>query len=265
MPRQNIQQARNGAVAANLEQAHDTRAITSSPILKKPASPAPAEKKQGIFGKMASKLAGHSDSSSSSASRSANGSSPKSSLQRSSSQNQHRNVSRGSSTGPTRVQQEQQQQQQQDPASVFAAPPKNTGPVFGVPISDGPPLAYAVSIIGGQRHQLPILVFSLVEAIFRRGLDTAGIFRINGNPAAIDRLVQTYDTYPSYGDDIDLDKETIFTLCDLLKRYLRDLPEPVLSKEVWPLFVAGCLTDTGADEEKEHVRKLAAAQIILRL
>lgn len=43
------------------------------------------------------------------------------------------------------------------------------GPVFGTPLQEIPPLAMAISIIGGQRHQLPILVFSLVEAIFKRG------------------------------------------------------------------------------------------------
>lgn len=43
------------------------------------------------------------------------------------------------------------------------------GPVFGTALQDIPPLAMAISIIGGQRHQLPILVFSLVEAIFKRG------------------------------------------------------------------------------------------------
>jgi len=142
---------------------------------------------------------------------------------------------------------------------------RTRGPIFGVKITEGPPLAYAVSIIGGQRHQLPILVFSLVEAIFRRGLDTPGIFRMNGNPAAINRLVEVYNTYPSYGDDINLEHETIFTLCDLLKRYLKDLPEPVLSKDLWTLFIGSCLMHTGADEEKEHARKLAAAQIVLRL
>lgn len=48
-------------------------------------------------------------------------------------------------------------------------PADKRGPVFGTPLQDIPPLAMAISIIGGQRHQLPILVFSLVEAIFKRG------------------------------------------------------------------------------------------------
>lgn len=48
-------------------------------------------------------------------------------------------------------------------------PALKPGPVFGTALQDVPPLAMAISIIGGQRHQLPILVFSLVEAIFKRG------------------------------------------------------------------------------------------------
>lgn len=79
------------------------------------------------------------------------------------------------------------------------------------------------------------------------------------------RLVNIYNTYPSYGDDVNLDHESVFTLCDLLKRYLRDLPEPVLSKELWGVFVASCLEYSGHDAEKEHLLQLAAAQIIFRL
>lgn len=150
-----------------------------------------------------------------------------------------------------------------DPSQAEKANTK--GPIFGVRIADAPPLAYAVSIIGGQRHQLPILVFSLVEAIFRRGIDTSGIFRMNGDATAIARLVDLYNTYPSYGDDVNLENETIFTLCDLLKRYLKDMPEGVLPAALWSVFVSSCLHDTGGDPEKEHVRKLAAAQIIFRL
>ena len=145
--------------------------------------------------------------------------------------------------------------------ALSASQTRNRGPIFGVRISEAPPLAYAVSIIGGQRHQLPILVFSLVEAIFRRGIETPGIFRMNGDAAAIARLIAVYNTYPSYGDDINLNNETLFTLCDLLKRYLKDLPEAIMSRELWQLFIATCLT--GADTE--HDQQLASAQIIFRL
>ena len=214
-----------------------------------PSSPTPA-KKQGLFHKMAASFggggSGHARKASTGSALSESGESKRGRLV--------------SGTAPL---------QEQSPSKSNVATPagkqKSQGPVFGVRIADAPPLAYAVSIIGGQRHQLPILVFSLVEAIFRRGIDTSGIFRMNGDAAAISRLVQLYNTYPSYGDDVNLENETIFTLCDLLKRYLKDMPEAVLPTSLWNVFVASCLHETGGDAEKEHVRKLAAAQIIFRL
>lgn len=257
-----LQQARNGSAISNPPSAG------ASPVPNNPATvshphngaqkqalpPVPLQpvkdKKTGLFDRMAAKLGGQDAT------------------------NHRRLSSGGLDTGSDNVAastnlKPSQEQQHQYPANaaanVNALNALNRGPIFGAKISEAPPMAYAVSIIGGQRHQLPILVFSLVEAIFRRGIQTSGIFRMNGTTAAINRLVELYNTYPTYGDDVDLEQETLFTLCDLLKKYLRDLPESVLSQDLWNLFVAGCLVHTGADQEQEHVRKLAAAQVIFRL
>jgi hypothetical protein len=97
------------------------------------------------------------------------------------------------------------------------------------------------------------------------GLDTSGIFRMNGNAASVQKLVECYNRWPSYGDDYNTEEETIFTLCEVLKRYLRELPEPLLHGALWTVFVYGCLADRGLSDESEHYKRMAAVQIIFRL
>ena len=43
------------------------------------------------------------------------------------------------------------------------------GPAIGVGLEAIPDNAWCTSLIGGQRHQLPIVVFAVVEEIYRRG------------------------------------------------------------------------------------------------
>ena len=43
------------------------------------------------------------------------------------------------------------------------------GPAFGVSLNDAPPGSWCTSLIGGQRHEIPLVVFSIVEEIYRRG------------------------------------------------------------------------------------------------
>lgn len=88
---------------------------------------------------------------------------------------------------------------------------------------------------------------------------------MNGNAAAVQRLVEVYNTWPSYGDDHITDEDTIFTLCEVLKKYLRDLPESLLGGSLWTVFVYGCLADRGLSAESEHYKRMAAVQIIFRL
>ena len=249
------QMARNGSIITDAtaspipgNTAASSINSSTSPTALPPVPGSPRAKKQGLFHKMAASFGG--GGSSGHARKTSNASSIIDSPE-----SKRGQVVSGSASLPGN--------KQNDAAHLDKA--KLQGPIFGVRIADAPPLAYAVSIIGGQRHQLPILVFSLVEAIFRRGIDTSGIFRINGDADSISRLVGLYNTYPSYGDDVILGNETIFTLCDLLKRYLKDMPEAVLPTALWNVFVASCLHETGGDPEKEHIRKLAAAQIIFRL
>ncbi|GAA6035932.1 hypothetical protein JCM8097_005172 [Rhodosporidiobolus ruineniae] len=148
--------------------------------------------------------------------------------------------------------------------------PKETPPplptskkaVFGVPLAQVAEYGFVTSMIAGQRHDLPGVTFSTVEEIYRRGQGTKvpGLMQLQGEPGRVAKLVQIYDSPPDYGEHHDLSIESIHNVTSLLKRYLRDLPEPVLDQRLWRLYLAACV-----DSQNPLKSRIACAQIILRL
>lgn len=155
--------------------------------------------------------------------------------------------------------------------------------VFGVPLSETSRYASCVTIIGGQRHVLPIVAFAAVEDIYKRGMGTPGLLRIAGDLQRIDRLVSVFDSPPSYGDRQDVSGEDVHTLCGLLKRFLRALPDPLLDPRLTSVFWHACVEPAIRSEQvandnafftvqtpdtiESHSerRRVAIAQCILRL
>ncbi|GAA5991111.1 hypothetical protein JCM5350_006668 [Sporobolomyces pararoseus] len=139
-------------------------------------------------------------------------------------------------------------------------PPKRV--VFGQKLSQVAEYGFVTSMIAGQRHDLPGVCFSSVEEIYRRGQGSKvpGLLQLAGEPGRVARLVQIFDAGPDYGEHHDLSVESIHNVCSLLKKYLHDLPEPVLDERVYRLFLAGCV-----DSANSLPRRVASAQIILRL
>ncbi|BGP28565.1 Type II inositol 1,4,5-trisphosphate 5-phosphatase [Rhodotorula toruloides] len=134
--------------------------------------------------------------------------------------------------------------------------------VFGAPLAQVAEYGFVTSMIAGQRHDLPGVCFSTVEEIYRRGqgYKVPGLMQMQGEPGRIAKLVQIYNTPPDYGEHHDLSIESIHNVTSLLKRYLRDLPEPVLDQRLWRLFQAACVDSTNSLKAR-----IASAQIILRL
>lgn len=166
--------------------------------------------------------------------------------------------------------------------------------------------AWCTSLIGGQKHDLPLVVFSVVEEIYRRGgsprtqqakepkwlttyvgMSHPGIFRLAGDGTRISHLTKVFNMPPLYGDSLSISSEPIHNLTGLVKRYIRDLPEPILDESLFSAFVDFCLDrdqdfpavdkealvntktessspGTGTATRPLEVR-IAAAQIMLRL
>ena len=118
-------------------------------------------------------------------------------------------------------------------ASISSTP---SGPQFGVDLSA------LVERVGG----LPSVVRRCVTHIEANGLDVEGIYRLSGSAARISELAAMVDG----GGELWFAAGTpIHDVCGLLKLYLRQLPEPLLTAALWrPLLaVADELEERGVD------------------
>jgi hypothetical protein len=66
-------------------------------------------------------------------------------------------------------------------------------------------------------------------------LTTEGIFRKNGNIRRLNQLAEDIDKNPT---SVDLMQDNPIQICALLKKFLRDLPEPLLTFKLFNLFIS---------------------------
>ena len=112
----------------------------------------------------------------------------------------------------------------------------DVGPQFSID------LARVVARVGG----LPTVVRRCVTHIEANGLDVEGIYRLSGSSARINELANMVDC----GGELWFAAGTpIHDVCGLLKLYLRELPDAVLTKRLYPYFLAA-----GTCEQSESSR-----------
>jgi hypothetical protein len=66
-------------------------------------------------------------------------------------------------------------------------------------------------------------------------MSVEGVFRKNGSLRTLRELQEEIDA--KGGDSVDLNKEAPVTLANLLKRFLRYMPDPVLTLKLYRLFM----------------------------
>lgn len=110
--------------------------------------------------------------------------------------------------------------------------PSRDNPIFGVPLPSDlniihPDEFYEKHFING----IPIVIYTVIKYLLRKGLDTEGIFRIPASQSELEAIKQRYDK----GEKVDYDNDKICSSphvpAGVLKKYLRDLPEPLLTFE----------------------------------
>lgn len=88
-------------------------------------------------------------------------------------------------------------------------------------------------------HKLDRNFFQLFDHLERRGLKEEGILRVAAHKTKVDRLCleleREFYTHPERVDAI-LNSCHVHDLTSILKRLLRDLPEPLLTSELTHLF-----------------------------
>uniref|UniRef100_H3DAN2 Rho GTPase activating protein 6 n=1 Tax=Tetraodon nigroviridis TaxID=99883 RepID=H3DAN2_TETNG len=98
--------------------------------------------------------------------------------------------------------------------------------------------------------QVPRVVDSCCQHIEKYGLQTVGIFRVGSSKKRVRQLREEFDR----GIDVQLDEEhSVHDVAALLKEFLRDMPDPLLTKELYTAFINTTLLDA---EEQQHVAQL---------
>ncbi|CAJ1087087.1 rho GTPase-activating protein 6-like isoform X2 [Xyrichtys novacula] len=99
-------------------------------------------------------------------------------------------------------------------------------------------------------RQVPRVVDSCCQHIEKYGLQTVGIFRVGSSKKRVRQLREEFDR----GIDVQLDEEhSIHDVAALLKEFLRDMPDPLLTKELYTAFINTTLLDS---DEQQIVSQL---------
>lgn len=114
--------------------------------------------------------------------------------------------------------------------------PKNA--IFGIPLDQLIERDYEESTdgVGPGSLKIPSLVQECITAMRTMDMSVEGVFRKNGN---IKRLNDVKEEIDNKGVvDVDLSKENPVQVAALLKKFLRELPDPLLTHKLHNLWVA---------------------------
>ncbi len=115
---------------------------------------------------------------------------------------------------------------------AFSGPPPN--PTFGVDLGEQ---------MLRDGVEVPRLLEKCAEAIELHGLDNMGIYRLSGTTSKVQRLKQKLD-YDLEGTDL-LSEENLADINDtaaVLKLWFREMPEPLLTWELYYGFIEAAST-----------------------
>lgn len=135
---------------------------------------------------------------------------------------------------------------------AFKADSKKKAGVFGIPLEtliekDG---AESSQGVGPGQLRIPAIIEEAVHAMRQMDMSIEGVFRKNGN---IKRLKDTAEAI-DHGQTPDLSRENPVQVAALLKRFLRELPDPLLTFKLQPLFLASQkLPDEGTRQRVLHL------------
>eukprot|EP01114_Cavostelium_apophysatum_P004198 TRINITY_DN1437_c0_g1_i2.p1 TRINITY_DN1437_c0_g1~~TRINITY_DN1437_c0_g1_i2.p1 ORF type:complete len:472 (-),score=118.95 TRINITY_DN1437_c0_g1_i2:1285-2700(-) len=101
---------------------------------------------------------------------------------------------------------------------------------------------------------IPACVELLIQQIIRKGLDVEGIFRIPANKTEVDRYADLLDAGKDPKEIIE-GIQDVHASCALLKKFFRDLPEPLLTSDLYDCFIV-LYESKHLVDEPEFQRKL---------
>ncbi|KAG6866566.1 hypothetical protein C0991_002051 [Blastosporella zonata] len=121
--------------------------------------------------------------------------------------------------------------------------------VFGVPLDFLVEREGSDSMLGATREPLrvPSFIDDVISAMKQMDMSIEGIFRKNGNIRRLKDLTEAIDRDPA---SVDLTQDNPVQLAALLKKFLRDLPDPLMTFKLHRLFIATQSLTTDAERTK---------------
>ncbi|KAK7213696.1 hypothetical protein V2G26_020874 [Clonostachys chloroleuca] len=114
--------------------------------------------------------------------------------------------------------------------------------IFGVPLRQSITYAnVAISLIdeNGQSYiygYVPIVVAKCGVFLKEKATGVEGIFRLSGSEKRIKELKTLFDSADRYGKGLVWEGYTVHDAANVLRRYLNDLPEPVVPLDLYEKF-----------------------------
>ncbi|KAJ5571468.1 hypothetical protein N7535_005128 [Penicillium sp. DV-2018c] len=114
--------------------------------------------------------------------------------------------------------------------------------IFGVPLNVSIKYAnVAISLTNDQGESfiygyVPIVVAKCGVFLKEKATDVEGIFRLNGSAKRIKDLQEVFDSPERYGKGLDWSGFTVHDAANVLRRYLNQLPEPIVPLEFYERF-----------------------------
>ncbi|KAG2375350.1 hypothetical protein C9374_009973 [Naegleria lovaniensis] len=137
-----------------------------------------------------------------------------------------------------RLKKPQSQQQQQQTSSPSSPSPNSSSPAVKYP---GVNEKYASSNVFGKKlpsdpNDLPPFVIKAMEHLEKHGLNVEGIFRISPKKSDEEEVIRELENNIKF--DVPYEKYEIHLASSLLKLYLRELCDPLLTYEQYGMFIA---------------------------
>ncbi|XP_077062465.1 phosphatidylinositol 3-kinase regulatory subunit alpha isoform X1 [Siphateles boraxobius] len=104
----------------------------------------------------------------------------------------------------------------------------------------------------------PLMLLKLLEAIEKKGLDNPTLYRNFTAGGGLD-VRQCFDNDPAL---VDLEQMDLQMLCDGLRRYLQDLPQPVIPSMIYTEMMRIAQEVQGADECAHHLRLVTSSSAL---
>ncbi|ATY62106.1 GPI biosynthesis Pig-F [Cordyceps militaris] len=128
------------------------------------------------------------------------------------------------------------------PSGYFFGVETRAPGIFGVPLRQSITYAnVAISLIDehGQSYiygYVPIVVAKCGVFLKEKATGVEGIFRLSGSEKRIKELKSVFDSPDRYGKGLVWDGYTVHDAANVLRRYLNDLPEPVVPLDLYEKF-----------------------------